>query len=67
MLGKQEKEEMLADGFSAERREDFRKGRTILPAGRGLDHYIQFLMDIQKIFSPFTPSRKKTPTKFNKL
>ncbi len=69
MLSLKEKKEMLRDGLSKRRRQEFRKDRTLTLQEpiQTLDEYIKFLMDIQKIFSPFVPLRKKTETKFNKL
>ncbi len=67
MLSEKEKQEMLADGLSQQRREDFRKGQLVLPGQRSFDDYIQFLNDLQKVFSPFIPSRTKTSTRLNKL
>ena len=69
MLNRQDKEEMLKDGLSAERKVTFRKAEEMLSLtpSHGLNDYLQFLMDIQTIFSPFAPSYKKTITKFNKL
>lgn len=69
MLNRHDKKEMLEDGLSTERKVAFRKAEDLLnlTPSRGLDDYIQFLMDIQTIFSPFVPSQKKTITKFNKL
>jgi len=68
MLNRQDKEDMLKDGISAERKIAFRKGELLnLMPSQCLDDYIAFLTDMQTIFSPFVPSQKKTITKFNKL
>ena len=69
MLNQQDKEAMLKDGMSSERKVAFRKAEEMLSLtpSHGLNDYLQFLMDIQTIFSPFVPSHKKTITKFNKL
>ena len=69
MLNQQDKEAMLKDGMSSERKVAFRKAEEMLSLtpSHGLNDYLQFLMDIQTIFSPFVPSQKKTITKFNKL
>ena len=69
MLSRQDKKEMLADGVSSTRKVAFRKVEEMfnLTPTRCLDDYLDFLTDIQKIFSPFVPSTKKTITKFNKL
>ena len=69
MLNRQDKKEMLQDGISPKRKVAFRRVEELLnlTPSHGLDDYIQFLMDVQTIFSPFVPSHKKTITKFNKL
>ena len=69
MLSRQDKKEMLKDGASSVRKVAFRKVEEMLNLTpvRCLNDYIDFLTDIQKIFSPFVPSTKKTITKFNKL
>ena len=69
MLNPQDKKEMLKDATSLGRKVAFRQAEELLnlTPSRGLDDYINFLMDIQNIFSPFVPSHKKTITKFNKL
>ena len=54
MLTKKEKEEMLADGFSLKRREDFSQFKKInSKESLSLDDYIRFLTSIQKVFSSF--------------
>ena len=70
MLSRQDKKEMLADSASKKRKVAFRQAEELLNnlmPSQCLDDYIDFLTDIQKIFSPFVPSHKKTVTKFNKL
>lgn len=68
MLSKEEREELLKDGRSSMRRKEFAQGKgKDLRDSRSLDEFIQFLMDIQKVFSPFAISRKKTIARFNKL
>ena len=68
MLSRKEKEELLEDGYSVRRRKEFAEGKRISRGDpRSLDEYIRFLMDIQKVFSPFTYSRKETITRLNKL
>ena len=69
MLNRQDKKEMLKDAISAERKVAFRQAEELLNLTPSchLDDYIDFLMDMQTIFSPFVPSHKKTVTKFNKL
>ena len=65
-LSEEEKKEMLEDGKSIKRRDDFRFGRT-LNGEISFDEYLHFLNDVQEIFSPFPVSRKPTITKYNKL
>jgi len=68
MLSEQEKREMLEDGRSKARRDDFRAGKEKYSLQKtSLDEYIRFLDSIQKIFGPFKISREPTITKFNKL
>ena len=69
MLTRIEKKEMRQDALSEQRRADFQKADRLLrlAPSRGVDEYIRFLMDVQKVFSPFVPSRQKTKTEFNKL
>lgn len=68
MLSKKEKQEMLEDGLSAKRRKEFAQVSKITqPSSKSLDEFINFLMSIQNIFSPFSISRKKTITRFNRL
>lgn len=68
MLSEEEKREMIEDGLSVERRENFRcltEGR--LSGSRSIDEYLEFLQSLQKIFGPFEISREKMVTLFNKL
>ena len=69
MLSPTERKEILQDGLNPKRREEFRKTQKFLELkpSRSFDEYIRFLMDVQKIFKPFIPSRKKTETRLNKL
>lgn len=68
MLNKKEKKEFVRDGYSTKRRINFSQGRNLKRKfAPSLDVYIRFLMDLQKIFSPFVISREKTITDFNKL
>ena len=68
MLSQKEKEEFLEDGLSQGRRKEFSKGKKADQRNsRSLDDFLDFLSSIQRIFSPFAPSRKETIAKFNKL
>jgi len=50
MLSEQEKNEMLADGLSRERQQEFLMVEQQKPKpSRALNDYIVFLMDVQKI------------------
>lgn len=66
MLDEVEKQEMLDDGLSIKRRDDFRFANSI-PTDLSFDEYLKFLDGLQKIFGPFPVSQKITKTKFNKL
>jgi len=68
MLSNKEKEEMLEDAKSAERRARFRFAKS-KNQNRNLtiDEYLLFLNNIQKIFTPFKILRSATSTKKNKL
>jgi hypothetical protein len=62
-----EKKEMLADGLSRKRRQEFLMAEQQKPqASRALNDYIAFLMDVQKI-KPFEHKRVITPTDKNIL
>ena len=67
MLSDEEKKEMLEDGMNKTRRYDFRMVRAKKIADISFDEYLKFLNDVQKIFSPFKPSRRITVTRLNKL
>ena len=67
MLSREEKREMLEDGRSVKRRDDFRFARNFPKKPLSLDEYISFLDSVQKIFGPFKASKKPTITKNNKL
>jgi len=74
MLSQQEKREMLEDGKDPGRRKRFieaqrklAKGRDLKPLQPSLDEFIQFLLEVQEIFSPFVISRKKTVITNSKL
>lgn len=66
MLSEREKKEMLEDGRSKKRRDDFRFARQ-KKENISLDAYLSFLDSMQKIFGPFKVSDKPTITKYNKL
>ncbi len=67
MLSDREKKEMLADGLSQERRQEFLKAQRHKPeSSRDLNDYIAFLMVVQKI-KPFEHKRVITPTDKNLL
>ena len=57
MLTKKEKKEMLADGRSRKRRENFRQAQGNLPRMPlvSLDDYLKFLSRVNKVFSSFKP------------
>lgn len=68
MLSREEKEELLRDARNPKRRKEFAQSRKVgLEGSRSLDEFIRFLMAVQKIFSPFTISKKVTTTQLNKL
>ena len=57
MLSDKEKKEMLADGLSQKRRQNFLAAeKKKLKIVQSLDDYMAFLMDVQKI-KPFKHSR----------
>lgn len=64
MLSAQDKEEMLADAASAERRESFRRLRQIQESRRmTLDEYCQFCESTARLFPfqrPFKPQSAAT-------
>ena len=67
MLSDREKKEMLADGFSRKRRQEFFLAEQRKPKiSRAVNDYIAFLMDVQKIKS-FEHERIITPTGKNIL
>ena len=67
MLSDQEKKEMLADGLSQTRRQEFLISEQKKPkASRALSDYIAFLMAVQKI-KPFEHSRVVTSADKNIL
>ena len=67
MLSDQEKKEMLADGLSQKRRQEFLMAERKKPKGpRTLNDYIAFLTAVQKI-KPFEHKRVITPTDKNIL
>lgn len=67
MLSNDEKIEMLEDGKSMVRKNNFRFTKKIDTVNISFDDYLLFLNDIQKIFSPFEISHRVTLTKINKL
>jgi hypothetical protein len=66
MLTPEEKKEMLEDGLSAARRDDFRVGRR-LHNKITFDEYLRFLNDMQSCFKSTHPRNTITITKLNKL
>ena len=68
MLSKQEKNELLKDAQSKERKEDFSWIKIKAPPKvKSLDSYLKFLTDLQNMFSHFSISKHKTLTAKNKL
>ena len=73
MLSKEEKREMVEDGLNPQRRKQFTAAqkkiarREKYQQENSLDEFIQFLTDIQAIFSPFISSQKKPLTFLNRL
>lgn len=67
MLSNKEKEEMLEDAKSAERRAHFRFGRSKKQGLDSVDEYLLFLNSVQKVFAPFKIFRAPTSTMKNKL
>lgn len=69
MLSDEEKREMLEDGMSKKRCEDFRKVKEfdMKYNTNSLDDLIQFCDQIQQIFGPFEISRKKNTSSRNLL
>jgi len=68
MLSNEEKEEMLEDAKSAERRAHFRFAKSKKQNRNStIDEYLLFLNNIQKIFAPFKILRLPTSTRKNKL
>ena len=67
MLSSKQKESFVKDGYSLARRNNFRSARkTFKKTVSSLDRYIEFLMEIQKVY-PFVYLNKKTVTTHNKL
>ena len=67
-ISEEEKNELLEDGKNVHRREEFRRLRAPEEIKRhSLDDYIQYLMQIQKVFGPFIVSDKRIITRMNKL
>ncbi len=67
MLSDEEKKEMLEDGLSITRRNDFRYANEKIKSDISFDEYLKFLNDIQKVFPVKEANLKITETKFNKL
>lgn len=74
MLSEQEKREMFEDGKNpgrrrgfAEMQRQFTKRKNLKHQQLYLDEFIQFLQEIQTIFSPFINSRRKTIIRNSKL
>jgi len=66
MLSKEEKQEMLDDARSMDRRAHFRAVKKEVK-NFSFDEYITFLNSVQRIFSSFKISTRPTVTRFNKL
>jgi hypothetical protein len=67
MLSNEEKREMLEDAGNKQRGKDFITAKEKNPTAVSFDAYISFLDSIQKIFSPFKITSRRTITKLNKL
>lgn len=67
MITAKEKRELLKDSLDSQRRAHMAKGKKELVSSRSLDEFIASLNTIQKVFSAYAPSQKKTKIKFNKL
>lgn len=67
MLSDEEKKEMLEDGRSVLRRQNFRVSKDKYAKDLSFEDYLTFLNSIQEFFSPFEISHRITRTKFNKL
>lgn len=69
MLSKEEKDEMLRDGASQKRRQDFRASsfRSSDPSLRSLDKFLDYLRSVQMVFPFRDPSRKRIATDKNIL
>jgi len=69
MLSKEEKKELIQDGQSPKRREEFSQAKKIASKNfpSSLDDYLKFLKSVQNIFPPPPASCKKTITRLNLL
>ena len=67
MLSYEEKKEMLEDGLSRVRRDDFRFTAGSKQDKCLLDEFLVFLNSAQEVFGPFKSSEQPIITKFNKL
>ena len=67
MLSEQEKKELLEDGLSQKRRAAFLNHPANEVASRSLDEFVRYLDSVQKIFEPFSVSKRKIITQQNKL
>ena len=62
MLSNKEKEELIQDGLSETRREDFRQAKqsnALFQPLTSLDDYLKFLSAVQRVFSTLDPTFKK--------
>lgn len=68
MLSEKEKQEILEDGLNMQRRDNFRKAKSLCNLKpESLDEYILFLNQVQFIFGPFPISQKKSISYYNKI
>jgi hypothetical protein len=68
MLSDFEKKEMREDAGSHVRRDIFRKmEKSNLSAGLSMDSYLRFLKSVEKVFSSFVSSPRKTVTRISRL
>lgn len=67
MLSNKEKEEMLEDAKSEERKVQFRFAKDKDRGLGSIDDYLLFLNSAQKVFAPIKIFKQPTPTKKNRL
>ncbi len=67
MLSEDEIQEMLVDANNVSRRDSFRFSKKSNILNISFDEYLNFLNDIQQIFSPCKKARNITLTALNKL